>query len=395
MIDDALYQEIAALRARIEELELREQPEAVSGVVTSVGGTAPITSSGGTTPQIGITAATTGAAGSMSAADKAKLDGIAAGAQPGTVTNVTGTSPISSSGGTTPAISIAPASAFGPGSMSQADKLKLDGIASGAQPGTVTSVALAVPAELSVSGSPITTSGTLTISKANQNANLAFAGPTSGGAAAPTFRALVAADLPTATTSAKGAVSVPASGGMELSGTDIRRAQGTSFPGSPSDNQLFFRTDHNLEFFYDSGSGYWLSVAEYPLVVPYNRVANQPYAATAVVLDSVVPHRSGLAPYYTYVILRMNTQTTLNATDYWTIALELRTATAFSRNIWSINSYSLLAGYTAAGTNYFPSNTPLILATSSEVLIDINLTRNGAAGTIFVHLEGFYRLRAT
>lgn len=50
------------------------------GGVTSVSGTAPITSTGGATPAIGITAATTGAAGSMSATDKSKLDGIEAGA---------------------------------------------------------------------------------------------------------------------------------------------------------------------------------------------------------------------------------------------------------------------------------------------------------------------------
>ncbi len=50
------------------------------GGVSSVSGTAPITSTGGATPAIGITAATSGAAGSMSAADKSKLDGIEAGA---------------------------------------------------------------------------------------------------------------------------------------------------------------------------------------------------------------------------------------------------------------------------------------------------------------------------
>jgi hypothetical protein len=49
--------------------------------VTVVTGTAPIVSSGGTTPGISITVATTSAAGSMSAADKTKLDGIAAGAE--------------------------------------------------------------------------------------------------------------------------------------------------------------------------------------------------------------------------------------------------------------------------------------------------------------------------
>lgn len=61
--------------------------------------------------------------------------------------------------------------------------------------GTVTSVATTVPSFLTVTGSPITTSGTLAIGLVNQNANLVFAGPPSGGPAAPTFRTLVAADL--------------------------------------------------------------------------------------------------------------------------------------------------------------------------------------------------------
>lgn len=62
--------------------------------------------------------------------------------------------------------------------------------------GTVTSVGLSLPAIFSVSGSPVTTSGTLTGALANQNANLIFAGPNTGAASAPTFRSLVAADLP-------------------------------------------------------------------------------------------------------------------------------------------------------------------------------------------------------
>jgi hypothetical protein len=62
--------------------------------------------------------------------------------------------------------------------------------------GTVTSVALAAPAIFSVTGSPVTTSGTLTFALATQSANLVFAGPNTGSAAAPTFRALVAGDIP-------------------------------------------------------------------------------------------------------------------------------------------------------------------------------------------------------
>jgi hypothetical protein len=62
--------------------------------------------------------------------------------------------------------------------------------------GSVTSIGVTMPAEFSVAGSPVSGSGTIAVTKANQNANLVYAGPGSGGAAAPTFRALVAADLP-------------------------------------------------------------------------------------------------------------------------------------------------------------------------------------------------------
>jgi hypothetical protein len=68
--------------------------------------------------------------------------------------------------------------------------------ATGAGSGTVTSVGLTAPSTLlSVSGSPVTASGTLALSLANANANLLWAGPSSGGAAAPSYRALVAADI--------------------------------------------------------------------------------------------------------------------------------------------------------------------------------------------------------
>src|SRR5690242_2650964 len=68
------------------------------------------------------------------------------------------------------------------------------------QVGTVTSVGLNLPSSVfDVTGSPVTTSGTLTATFDTQSANRAFMGPTTGAAATPTFRALVAADLPAGT----------------------------------------------------------------------------------------------------------------------------------------------------------------------------------------------------
>ena len=114
--------------------------------------TLPITRSLGSSPTIGIEDATTSSSGAMSASDKTKLDGIAAGAEvnvnadwnavsgdaqilnkPTIVSSVSGTAPIVSSGGTTPAISITDATTSSSGAMSAADKTKLDGIAAGAE----------------------------------------------------------------------------------------------------------------------------------------------------------------------------------------------------------------------------------------------------------------------
>ena len=67
--------------------------------------------------------------------------------------------------------------------------------------GTVTSVGLSLPAIMTVSGSPVTSAGTLAGTLATQTANYVWAGPASGGAAAPTFRALVSADVPAAAVS--------------------------------------------------------------------------------------------------------------------------------------------------------------------------------------------------
>jgi hypothetical protein len=62
--------------------------------------------------------------------------------------------------------------------------------------GSVSSVGLVVPSEFTVSGSPVTGNGTITIAKGNIGANLVAAGPSSGPSAQWTFRTLVLADLP-------------------------------------------------------------------------------------------------------------------------------------------------------------------------------------------------------
>lgn len=75
-----------------------------------------------------------------------------------------------------------------------------------ANTGTVTSVALSLPSIMTVSGSPVTSAGTLTATLASQTANRFLASP-DGSAGAPAFRAIVATDVPTLNQSTTGTAS--------------------------------------------------------------------------------------------------------------------------------------------------------------------------------------------
>lgn len=82
------------------------------------------------------------------------------------------------------------------GSSAQPQVTCVDAPGGGGGSGTVTTVGLSAPVQFSVSGSPVTTAGTLGLAWLSQNANLVFAGPVSGAAAPPAFRSLVALDIP-------------------------------------------------------------------------------------------------------------------------------------------------------------------------------------------------------
>lgn len=153
--------------------------------------------------------------------------------------------------------------------------------------GTVTSVGLSLPTSIfDVSGSPVTASGTLTATLDNQSANTVFSGPTSGGAATPGFRSLVAADIPTLTASkisdfteaSQDAVfpAVVAGSNITVSyndGANMLTITGSAGPtnafvqngnsfaaqavlGTNDANDLAFETNGTLVGFFNSGGGF-------------------------------------------------------------------------------------------------------------------------------------------
>jgi hypothetical protein len=128
------------------------------GGVTSVTATSPIASSGGATPDISISQATTSTNGYLSSTDWNTFNSKGS----GTVTSVTGTAPVVSSGGVTPAISMAAATTTVDGYLTSTDW---------------------------------NTFNNKQAAFGSQTANYVYAAP-DGSAGTPTFRALVSADIP-------------------------------------------------------------------------------------------------------------------------------------------------------------------------------------------------------
>ena len=133
--------------------------------------------------------------------------------------------------------------------------------------GTVTSVALSDGSSTpiySISGSPVTASGTLTFTLSTQSANTVLAGPSSGSAAQPGFRSLVASDIPSLSATyvtqsevgvANGVASLNGSGKIPLGQlpADVFLYQGT---WNPSTN-----TPTLVDGTGTAGYVYWISTA--------------------------------------------------------------------------------------------------------------------------------------
>jgi hypothetical protein len=132
-----------------------------------------------------------------------------------------------------------------PGSAASALFLKADGTWEAPAGSGLTSVGLAAPSIFVVTGSPITTSGgSFGVALAAQAPNLVFVGPASGANTAPTFRALVNADLPvvdianggTGATTATGALgnigAMPQAGGAFTGNVTIPTLDATTVSAS-------------------------------------------------------------------------------------------------------------------------------------------------------------------
>lgn len=158
---------------------------------------------------------------------------------------------------------------------------------SGAGSGTLTSVGASGPSSiLTWTGSPVTSSGTLTASAASTPANEVMAGPSSGSSAAWGPRSLVNADLPTSGVSAGSYTN--ASVTVNAQGIVTSASNGSGGSGSLPDDYI-----SGCQLVYDSTTAIQVNTGTVGLA------SGSSYTVTSTITDS--PSLSASTMYYVYL----------------------------------------------------------------------------------------------
>ena len=165
---------------------------------------------------------------------------------------------------------------------------------------------------------------------------------------------------------------------------------GTSFPGSPTTNYLFYRTDLGLVCYYDGTR--WLTTTEYTAENFSGNTNSTLFDFAASDSFSFLwRFRTQYAPYFTRVAVTTRVATTNNGTNFWTIGFDCynlsfgagTTIYTFTTAADTVNAYTDHEG--APSTPNPSNNTHLALSVQKTL----------TPGTLRVLFRAFYRLIIT
>jgi len=160
---------------------------------------------------------------------------------------------------------------------------------------------------------------------------------------------------------------------------------GGSFPLSPSENDLFYRTDRDLIYFYDGTR--WLTVSEYTLPLTTRTALGSGIAATSTLAN--MPSGSTLGNIFvkdlsvtTFVL------TTNNGTNFWTVTLEKITPGNTPSTIGSVDTSADAAD---TWVNHVDAINEVVVGADHPVF-RLQATKTSAAGNFVCGGTVTYRL---
>lgn len=161
---------------------------------------------------------------------------------------------------------------------------------------------------------------------------------------------------------------------------------GTSFPGSPTTNDQFYRTDRNILYYYNGTI--WLSVIEYSLSIVAQALIPITTSNSAVIYGAC---RTDYQVYVTKLIFNTFTLSPSDATNYWTMQLQTRPSTlpdtAVNVTGALISTQSDTANITSPHFVVVNQSIP-----TTKSLFQFAITKVASPGNLFPFPDVLYRL---
>lgn len=164
-------------------------------------------------------------------------------------------------------------------------------------------------------------------------------------------------------------------------------SEGTSFPGSPTTNQKFYRTDLNFLCYYDGTR--WLTVEEYSIPGTQATVAPFPTASSGSQF-AFFPARTDFATYLTRLTISTYVNGTNNSSNFWTFAFGRYTSTAVFTSILSFDTH--LDTVNTMTDHSQVINAPL---NAAGIYMGLIPTKTGTPGNVFPFVNLSSRLIVT
>jgi hypothetical protein len=157
---------------------------------------------------------------------------------------------------------------------------------------------------------------------------------------------------------------------------------GTSFPGSPATNDLYFRTDRSLLYFYDGTR--WLTLQEYAMPVAIQDTLQGAGTGTPQTLGYMALDNGTYDLYVTRIACSTTIITTNSGVSYWTITF------ARQPSATSLGSFNTSADTVNVNTRH--TVTVNALAGTSDRYVTAAIAKTGTPGAAYVISSLFYRM---
>ena len=151
-------------------------------------------------------------------------------------------------------------------------------------------------------------------------------------------------------------------------------SSGTSFPGTPSDNDLYYRTDRDLLYYYNLGATNWLTVNQFDTAV-----ANKTALTATTVPAIYIPISGTYSLWITEWYIITNVGGTNDGSKYWDLKLYKSDSAASTTLIGS----GLTTSADTAGTWYNHVETiGAAVVPASFPLVRVDVTKVSTPGSL-------------